>query len=66
MQTLSREQARQLDRQAMDMWGIPGIVLMENAGRSVADEVTHVLCSELNLEPADSIIAVLCPTKELP
>jgi NAD(P)H-hydrate epimerase len=33
---LSREQARALDRRAMDL-GIPGIVLMENAGRGMAE-----------------------------
>ncbi len=35
--TLSREQARQLDRRAIDEFGVPGVVLMENAGRGVAD-----------------------------
>jgi NAD(P)H-hydrate epimerase len=35
--TLTREQARQLDRRAIDEVGIPGIVLMENAGRGMAD-----------------------------
>src|SRR5437016_5981319 len=30
---LSREEVRSLDRRAIDEFGIPGIVLMENAGR---------------------------------
>src|SRR5215813_10827559 len=34
---LTREQARTLDRRAMEELGIPGIVLMENAGRGMAD-----------------------------
>jgi NAD(P)H-hydrate epimerase len=34
---LSREQARALDRRAMEELGIPGIVLMENAGRGMAE-----------------------------
>ncbi len=34
---LSREQARRLDRLAMEEIGIPGIVLMENAGRGMAE-----------------------------
>jgi NAD(P)H-hydrate epimerase len=34
---LTREQARALDRRAIDELGIPGIVLMENAGRGMAE-----------------------------
>jgi NAD(P)H-hydrate epimerase len=35
--TISREQARQLDRRAVDEYGMTGAMLMENAGRGVAD-----------------------------
>lgn len=35
--TLTRLQARQVDQIAIDRFGIPGIVLMENAGRGAAD-----------------------------
>jgi NAD(P)H-hydrate epimerase len=34
---LSREQARTLDRIAIEQFGIPGLILMENAGRSCAE-----------------------------
>lgn len=34
---LTREQVRQVDRIAIEDYGIPGIVLMENASRAVAD-----------------------------
>src|SRR3990172_9596054 len=34
---LTREQSRQLDRRAIDECGIPGMVLMENAGRGSVD-----------------------------
>jgi NAD(P)H-hydrate epimerase len=34
---LSRDEARELDRRAIDDCGIPGAVLMENAGRAMAD-----------------------------
>lgn len=35
--SLTRDQARELDRRATDQYGLPSIVLMENAGRGVAD-----------------------------
>jgi NAD(P)H-hydrate epimerase len=34
---LSRDQARALDRRAIDGLGMPGVVLMENAGRNIAE-----------------------------
>ena len=34
---LSREEVRALDRQAIEEFGMPGIILMENAGRGVVD-----------------------------
>jgi len=34
---LTREQSRQLDRRAIDDYGISGLVLMENAGRGTVD-----------------------------
>jgi NAD(P)H-hydrate epimerase len=34
---LTREQSRELDRRAIDDYGISGLVLMENAGRGVVD-----------------------------
>ena len=40
MMPLSCEQARQIDRIAIDQYKIPGILLMENAGRGAA-EVIH-------------------------
>ena len=33
MLTLSRDQVRKLDRIAVERYGIPGQILMENAGR---------------------------------
>lgn len=34
---LSRNEVRELDRQAIEDFGMPGIILMENAGRCVVD-----------------------------
>jgi NAD(P)H-hydrate epimerase len=34
---ISRDQARALDRRAIDELGLPGVVLMENAGRNIAE-----------------------------
>jgi len=39
---LTREQVRELDRRAIEEFGIPGILLMENAGRAVADEAARL------------------------
>jgi NAD(P)H-hydrate epimerase len=38
--TINREQSREVDRRAMEEYGMSGLVLMENAGRGVVD----VLC----------------------
>jgi len=43
MQALSRQEVRRIDRYAIDVLGIPGVVLMENAGRQVADAVEELL-----------------------
>ncbi len=34
---LTREQTRELDRRAIEEFGVPGVVLMENAGRGMAE-----------------------------
>ncbi len=36
MTALTREQIREIDRRAIEEYGIPGVVLMENAGRNAA------------------------------
>jgi len=40
---LTREQVRQIDRIAIEQYGIPGVVLMENAGRGTAQHVMEML-----------------------
>ncbi len=39
--TLTRDQVRRVDRLAIEEYGISGLVLMENAGRGVADVLTR-------------------------
>src|SRR5437762_4226923 len=34
---LNREQVREIDRRAIEEFGVPGVVLMENAGRGAAE-----------------------------
>ena len=44
VKALSREQIREVDRVAIEERGVPGVMLMENAGRSVADQAMK-LCA---------------------
>jgi NAD(P)H-hydrate epimerase len=53
MTTLTRAQVRKLDRRAIEEFGVPGIVLMENAGRGAAQ-----VLMQLNAERKPVI--VLC------
>src|SRR5262245_36839456 len=38
--SLMRAEVRELDRRAIEEFGLPGVVLMENAGRSAVDLLT--------------------------
>jgi NAD(P)H-hydrate epimerase len=60
MQTLTREQVRQVDRLAIEELGIPGVVLMENAGREVAMAVLDILEGDLHLVAQDATVSILC------
>ncbi len=40
---LSRRQVREFDRLAIEQWGVPSVVLMENAGRNAADAIDSYL-----------------------
>lgn len=51
--TLTRKQVRAVDRIAIEQLGIPGIVLMENAGRNAAEIIGK------QVSPLDQI-AILC------
>lgn len=42
---LTREQVREIDRRAVEDYGLPGVVLMENAGRNVSGVALEILSS---------------------
>lgn len=53
--TVTRDEMRELDRKAIEEYKIPGLVLMENAGRNVAEEVL-----KMTTNPQKTKVAVLC------
>ncbi|MEK7733086.1 MAG: NAD(P)H-hydrate epimerase [Planctomycetota bacterium] len=55
----TREEMRALDRKAIEEYLIPGIILMENAGRNVAGEAMNMLRHVPGL-PGARRVAVLC------
>ena len=59
MRVLSRQQVRQVDRLAIQELGIPGVVLMENAGRGVAAVVLEVLGDRLGSDVSLGRVVVL-------
>jgi NAD(P)H-hydrate epimerase len=50
---LSRAEVRELDRRAIEEFGVPGIVLMENAGRGAAEVL-------MRLNPERLPVTILC------
>ena len=63
MVTLTRDQVREVDRLAIQELGIPGVVLMENAGRNAADVILELL-DEIRedhyFKGDDPRVAILC------
>lgn len=51
--SLSRDAVREFDRRAIEVYGLPGVVLMENAGRNAARLL-------VDLWPHAGLIAVVC------
>jgi NAD(P)H-hydrate epimerase len=50
--SLSRDEVREIDRRAIDQFGMSGLVLMENAGRGCADVLCRLGC--------DGKIVIVC------
>src|SRR4051794_3996367 len=50
---LSRAEVRDLDRRAIHEYGVPGVVLMENAGRNAAELL-------LRLKPRPGEVLIVC------
>ncbi len=57
---MTRDQVRQVDRLAIQTLGIPGVVLMENAGRNTAATVLELLRQKHRIEPTAARAVILC------
>ena len=60
MTYLTRNQVRSVDKLAMDTLGIPGIALMENAGRGASEIIQKLVLPQLSVKPALAKISILC------
>ena len=59
MLILSRDQVRRIDQVAIERYGIPGVVLMENAGRNASAVILEDLRERL-ITPEKARVAILC------
>jgi len=56
MRSLSRDEVRDVDRRAIHEFGLPGVVLMENAGRNAA-AIVHALAMS---DGAPGPVTIVC------
>lgn len=59
MKVATAHQMAELDRVTIEEYGIPSLVLMENAGRSCTDRILLIL-EDKGLSPQEASIAVVC------
>lgn len=52
---MTRQAVREIDRAAIEDYGMPGVILMENAGRGAAQAILEML-----EDPASARVAVVC------
>jgi NAD(P)H-hydrate epimerase len=55
LKALKRNETREIDRKAIEEYGIPGLILMENAGRNVAEETLKML-----VDPHKAKVVIFC------
>ena len=55
LKALKRDETREIDRKAIEEYGIPGLILMENAGRNVAEETLKML-----VDPHKAKVVIFC------
>lgn len=63
MRSLTRQQSREIDRIATEKYGIPSILLMENAGRNATDVILNLveeIGEEHYYKSEEPRVAVLC------
>jgi NAD(P)H-hydrate epimerase len=59
MKVATARQMADLDRVTMDQYGIPSLVLMENAGRSCTERILRILQEKVGV-PEEASVAIVC------
>ena len=55
MKIATSREMREIDKSTMEWFGLPGVVLMENAGQAVADKAIEILG-----EPRGKVVFIVC------